>query len=355
MAQVHAWREGAVRVSAVSKAVPADCVDDAERRRHALPRLLREMFRAGDFRGREVVSVLPSESLWYRTMRLAPMPEGELSTAAHWVAAKELGAQADGFKSAAFRLGGVKEGGNQKIEVAAIGADLKTLDEHAELFVEAGMTPLAIDAASCAAARLLTDNGSSPGVSSNGGDPLLILEVGHQATSLSIGWRGEVKFLRGLRGGAGRVAELLAQRLGVTLTQAQAICDSETSAPGASAAAPASVEQAESPSNEAAEDAWRMLARELARDVSLSLHHYCDALGGSLPPLGTTIGPCTAPEEFSAALGEATGVEFRSASALLAPGWAQALNTAPEQLGAWVVSCGLSTYREALTVKGKAS
>jgi Tfp pilus assembly PilM family ATPase len=354
MAQLHAWRGGAVRVSAVSRGIPLECVDDPERRQATLPRLLREMHRAGDFRGREVVSVLPSESLWYRTMRLAPMPDGELSTAAHWVAAKELGAQADSFKSAAFRLGGVKEGGSQKVEVATVGADLKTLDRHAELFVEAGMTPLAIDAASCAATRLLTDDGPELAADSSASDPLLILDVGHQATTLAVACRGAVKFVRGFRGGAGRVAELLAQRLGVTISQAQAICDAESSAQ-AQPAGPGAESGEPSPGREAAEDAWRMFARELARDVSLSLHHYCDALGGAAPASATTIGPCTAPQEFLAAIGEATGVEFRPVSALLPQGWARALGTTDEQLGGWIVACGLSTWREAAAAKGKAS
>jgi Tfp pilus assembly PilM family ATPase len=353
MAQVHAWRSGAVRVTAESRAIPADCVEDPERRRAALPRLLRDMLRASDFRGRDVVSVLPSETLWYRTMRLAPMPDGELATAAHWVAAKELGTHADSFKSAAFRLGAVKESGAQKMEVAAIGADLRTLDEHAEMFVQAGMTPLAIDAASCAAARLLTDDNEAV-LNPAGCDPLLILDVGHQATTLAIACRGTVKFLRGFRGGAARVVELLAQRLGITLTQAQAICDADATA-AAAGAAPSEGAADEAPAREAADDAWRMFARELARDISLSLHHYCDSLGGAPPPSATTVGPCAAPEDFRAALGEATGLEFRQPAALLSPRWAQALNSSPEQLGTWVVACGLSTYCEVAMVKGKAS
>jgi Tfp pilus assembly PilM family ATPase len=314
------------------------------------------MFRAGDFRGRDVVSVLPAESLWYRTMRLAPMPDGELATAAHWVAAKEMGTHAESFKSAAFRLGGVKESGSQKVEVATIGADLKALDEHAELFVQAGMIPLAIDAASCAAARLLTDGGPEAAAEPGAGEPLLILEVGHQITTLAVARHGEVRFLRGFRGGAGRVAELLAQRLNVTLTQALAIRDSQAPAPAAALAATAEPPADDaSPGRDAADDAWRMFARELARDVSLSLHHYSDALAGVLPLSGTMIGPRPAPPEFLDALGEATGLEFRPASALLSPRWPQALDTPPEQLGAWVVACGLSTYRDATAVKGKVS
>lgn len=350
MAQVHAWRVGVVRVSAVSRGIPADCADDPERRRATLPRLIREMFCAGDFRGREVVSVLPPESLWYRTMRLAPMPESELATAAHWVAARELGAHAESFKSAALRLGGVREAGSQKVEVATVGADLKTLDEHAGIFIEAGMNPVAIDSAACAAARLLTDSAADGSAHPAGAEPLLILDVGHQVTTLTVACCGEVKFLRVFRGGVARVVELLAHRLGIMPAQAQAICDGENAGEGAGGST-----SEPSPTREATEEAWGMLAREMARDVSLSLHHYCESLAGAAPTTATTIGPHAPPEQFLGVLGDATGLEFRPPSAHLSPRWAQALNTAPEQLGTWVVACGLSTYHETAAGKGKAS
>jgi Tfp pilus assembly PilM family ATPase len=229
LTQVHGWHTARPSVTFQERALPAEAVDDADRRNAALPKLIREMLKSGDFRGRAVVSVLPPDDVWYRSMRLAPMPDGELATAAHWVAAKELGVNAETFKTEALRVGTVREADHEKVEVVAVGANLKALGDHATMLTRAGLVPIAIDAAPCAAARILTGRSGAPAAAAAGSgsagraadDALLVIDINGRGTTMVVAGDGQVKFLRTVSGGLARVADLLAQRLAVPPRAAQ--------------------------------------------------------------------------------------------------------------------------------------
>jgi len=364
LAQVSGWHTASPAVTSTECALPAEAVDDAERRNAVLPKLIREMLKSADFRGRAVVSALPPEDVWYRSMRLVPMPDHELATAAHWVAAKELGINAETFKTEALRVGAVREADHEKVEVVAVGANLKALGDHAAALTRAGLVPLAIDAAPCAAARLLAGHtgGATGGASSggNGGsarpgeDGLLVIEINGRGATMVVAGERQVKFLHTAGGGVARVAELLAQRLAVPPRAAQELL-SQPAGDGGDALAASAQRVAGHELRDGTSDAWGMFGRELARDVSRSLDHYCELLGGAMPSAAVVIGAAAPDAAFAEAFADLTGIRLRPVSDVLPAAQAAAMRVPAEQLGCWVVAAGLSFYHGKAEAKARAS
>jgi Tfp pilus assembly PilM family ATPase len=355
LAQVTGWHSGFPKVTCRQQELTAECSENTERRKATLPRIIRDMLKSADFRGRAAVSSLPPDQVWYRNMRLAPMPDHELTTAAHWVAAKELGAGADAFKSQALRIGTVREADLEKVEVVCVGANLKVLEEHAAVLARAGLVPVAIDAAPCAAARLLTGRPAEGGAREE--EALLIIDIGCGGSAVVVAANAEVRFLHNVSGGLARVADLLAQRLGVPAAAARELLASCGGGDG-DAAQPAAGpprEISDDALSEGRADAWRMFGRELAREVSRSLDHYCELLGGLMPSAGTVIGSAAADPAFAEAFADLTGVPVRQATDVLTAPQLKAIGVPPEQLGGWVVPAGLSFYHGTAAAKGKAS
>lgn len=351
LAQVIGWHSGSPAVTFQERALPAEAVDDAGRRNAALPKLIREMLKSGDFRGRAVVSALPPEDVWYRSMRLAPLRDDELSTAAHWVAAKELGLNAETFKTEAMRIGAVREADHEKAEVVAVGANLKALSDHAAVLTRAGLVPVAIDVAPCAAARMLT--GHSGAGARPADETLLVIDISGRGTTIVVAGDGQVKFLRAVGGGLARVAELLAQRLAVPPRAAEELLSQP---PGDGGDAQASLPGGVTGQvlRDGTADAWGMFGRELARDVSRSLDHYCELLGGTMPSAAVVIGEAVADEAFAEAFAELTGIGLRPASEVLPPAQAAAMGTAAGELGCRVVPAGLSIFHGGPEARGQA-
>jgi Tfp pilus assembly PilM family ATPase len=340
MVQLLELRNGGVELAVETRAVADGGADDPDRRMAAVTRAIKEIWRAGRFRGRQVVGVLPPEFVWYRTMRLAPMPSQELPSAAHWQAAKELGMNAQVFKSSSIRLGTVRETGTQKIEVATIGAALGVLGNHADAIIEAGLLPVAIDAAPCAAARLLTEESvRGPG----GNEPLMFVDIRAKGSVVAVAAAGEVKFLHTVGGGWSRVLDLLCSRIKLSPAQTQALSDALQAGAAVGAELAAQQEIAAEALAEGLADAWGVFGRELAREVSMALNHYCDFLGGAVPGSATMIGEGGAPAELIGALAESSGLEFHPVAEVLGAPWAEALGGGTD-VGSWVVAAGLSLY-----------
>lgn len=323
-------------VEIASQSAPLPTFEDnatPKERSKTLADTVRQLVKSGGFQGRAVISALPSEQLWCRKLRLAPMPDPEVASAAHFLAARELGIGVESFTSETIKLATVRDG-SSKLEVLTIGADSNTLEDHARMLLQAGLEPQALDAAPWAVARTLT------GLPSSGeSDPLLVLDVREKSTDMIIASRGEVLFLHRVEGGTLRIAELLAQRLDVSLTQARRMYDHPD-------AAPASDERDVQKERlaEASADAARMFGRELTREVSLSLFHFREVLHGGVPEVGVMVGKPAASNEILACVTQLTGIQFRETLDLLGRPWRDALSHRPGGVEEWLVASGLALY-----------
>lgn len=343
--------DGVLRVAQVREAsgpapsiVCATCdvapgTDDA-----ALGRSLRELIKANGFRGSAAVASLPPPDVMRRTLRLSPMGEAELATAAHFMAAKELSLQPTSIKSAVIPLGTVKQQqGGAKSEVVAVVAKLEALHKYAGVMLAAGLTPVAVDDAPAAVARCLTlPLPSRPSAAA----PLLVLDVGAGSTTMTVASGGHVKLLHVFAGGHQRVRELLGQRLKVAATGIPAdivISADKTDRVREFAelhdVAPDVVE-------EALPDAWRIATRELAREITLLLHHYTDDLSGASPAQAVLRGAGGRQNDVVAALEELTQLGFHDPAEIVGPAWCDAFGEAGD-VGQWVAAAGLSLYGSA--------
>lgn len=140
----------------------SDSAHERGRFRQLATEALHEALNDGAFVGRDAVSCLPAGQVSYRHVRLPRMPDDEFTEAVHWLLAKELSWNVKQFRSSFFFVRDLCDNGKHLREVAAFGASLADLDEHATMLSEAGLAPTAIDVRPGAIARCLAlhPNGS---------------------------------------------------------------------------------------------------------------------------------------------------------------------------------------------------
>jgi hypothetical protein len=309
----------------------------------AVARDIARVVRAAGFRGRRVVSCMPHEQMKCRTLHLAPMPPGELLQAAHWKAATELGLKADRFKCDVIRLRAVTDGGKPREEVMAIGADLEALERHAALLADAGLEPVAIDYATCALARGLS---RAAAAATEPDAPVPLLQLTEASAVFVVVRAGEVRFVRGLGAGLGRVDVLAAGLLDVRPEQVLDLRAALAAPAGGPLAGAWPVHGcAEDRARLAFDDAWRLYGRELARDVSLSARYYTGAFDAGLAESGLVVGPRRVGVEALDVLTETSGITFAPLEHLSRPEWQSAISAVSGgDAGAWLAAIGLALY-----------
>lgn len=313
---------------------------------------LRECRGAAPFRGSRVVSCLPARHLYYRTMRLAPMPADELPFAAHWKAAAELSLKPEAFKSAVLNFGSIRDGEKQKTEALVIGATVEQLERHVSCLSGAGLRPAAIDASICAIARCL--GSALCGAEAASTQRRVVLELRDDTAMLAIIAGGDLAFARPVGAGLGHLDQLLGNLLEMTPDEARAL-----QVAVAAAGRDAAKEGAPSPEDwkfpsltvpraaESIADASRMYGRELAREVALSMHHYATAFGTTAPESGTVVSDRVIDTAALEAVTVQSGIDFAAFSGGDRPAWIQAAAVAlpGEGAGVWAAAVGLSMYQ----------
>lgn len=339
-------RGGQTRIAAASRPIPAAGSICDEDRAAEIVAAIREAGRNGGFIGREAVTCLPNDALMLRTLRLANMPEAELLAAVQWKAAAELGLTADQVKSQILTSNTVTEGSKQKREVVAVTARIAQLDQHVRIMTEAGLHVRAIDSSTCAIARRLT--GALCGAPAS--PPQVVLELREASATLAIVARGDILFVRPVGGGVEQMERLLANRLGLSGAEAAEVLLALRRETGEWPLKQTPADRVRAALAEAA----RMYARDLAREISLSLSYYEEALSGEVPDAAVIVSADALPEEGRAALAQQTGVSFQLAETAGTP-W----NSPPEVTtcvsGAWLTSVGLSQYDEAPAAQKEAA
>src|SRR5688500_5590949 len=344
------------RVLVAEREMPT-IAEDAAEYAAAVADVLRECRAAAPFSGSRVVSCLPARHLYYRTMRLAPMPADELPFAAHWKAAAELSLKPEAFKSAVLNFGSIRDGEKQKTEALVIGATVEQLERHVSLLRGAGLRPDAIDASVCAIARCL----GSPLCASDT-DPAArrcVLELRDDTAMLAITAGADLTFARPVGAGLGHLDQLLGNLLEMTPDEARGLQFAVATAGPISENGPAP-EDWKYPSltvaraAESIADASRMYGRELAREVALSMHHYATAFGTTAPESGTVVSDRVIDMAALEAVTVQSGIDFSAFTGGDRPAWAQAAAASPSgSAGVWACAVGLSMYTHEAPARAK--
>ncbi len=130
------------------------------------------------FAGKQAVSALPAEMLQYKTLRLPPMPEEDLTQAVAWEAAERFQVGDDQVLQH-YNAGEVHQGNEIRQEMILLAADRATVYDHASSVKRAGLLPIAIDATGGALVRVL-----GPGA-----DATVVIHLGEHTAEI-VGARG---------------------------------------------------------------------------------------------------------------------------------------------------------------------
>ncbi|MCX5662247.1 MAG: hypothetical protein NTW19_21420 [Planctomycetota bacterium] len=311
-------------------AVPPEARASAERYRLHAVQAIRRMLREGEFVGRDVVACAPEANVTYAGAKLAPMSPDESASAVQWQASRVLGAPAETIRSGFLMTAEVETAGKTRLEGVFMAMETRHAEERALLLEEAGLTPTAIDSASCALARgahhVLCAAGQAAGRMA--GEPawLALAHVGQAHTLVVLAEGDQTRFVKKLPLGMSRVAERLALVKGISEPEAFALADramaDQTCDPDADAATSEAVDS---------------IGREIGKEINYCVQHCRRALPGLLDP-GVIVAGDHLPEALAGIVAQAARL----------PNLADRLsNGSPHpQLGRLIVH-GLSHYESA--------
>lgn len=265
-------------------------------------------------RNPRAIICIPNRHLLFRALRLAPMPDGELASAAHWKISDETGLDPQNSTSQIVTAWGVEEGGKQKTEVLAVVAKNQDLEPYLDIADGAGLTVSAIDLASSAICRSLSRSGG------NGDQLLLMLE--EEFAGLIIAQGGNVRYMRTLQADLARLGQLRNQLSGES-------------------GAPARVGE------ELEKQVQSIYCRELSREISLAVRYYEETVHAGAPERGVILPGSGFAGSAAKLLANLTSIGFQ-----LAPTPPEAMGLVPADSSQadcgseWHVPIGLLFYEE---------
>ena len=268
----------------------------------ALAAAFRAALAAARVRRARAVLSLPSNYAVFKTLRLAPMPDTELLSAAHWKLATETGLDPQTITSQLVAAWPVNEGGKQKREVLAVAVKNEDVERYVDVVAETGLTVSAVDLSTRAIVRSIAR------ASGGGQAKELLLHLEQEFAAMAVTAAGRIQYMRIFQGGLRRLRELVVQ-------------------PPDSARVPE-----ESPAQ-----VHGASGRDLAREVALADHYYEQYLNESVPDSGLIVACEALPPSVVESLSRHCGLSFAVAPPPAGCG-------ADAAGGAWHAAVGLSLY-----------
>ena len=341
--------------AAAEAALPADLPAQGPDRHTALVELLKGLLAQGGFRGRKVVSCLPSACVQYKSVRLPRMPDEEMRTAVEWEAKERMrpahaSANAGELIVQFYDAGEVRQGEEARQEIIVMAAEASAVTEHVAALRAAGLVPLAIDAAPSALARALARTGAAlPGASTDSSAPeeeapaRFILDVGFGVSKVLIVRQGRIVFYKTIEIGGGRFDQTVATKLNLPLADAAHIRSSLRREEPAAASPPLFGSARRESVERAVFEALRPLVEELVREVGLCLRYYGVTFRGRRPEQVLLAGGEAGEPSLIKALTQEASLQVAPAQPLVAIDPALLLNQGvpAQSLAAWSVATGL--------------
>ena len=259
---------------------PQDALSDPPQRRRLAVQAVRDMLKNGSFRGRRVVTALPSSSLNIKNVRLPRMSDEELREAVTFEAKERFGFEVTADKLSYLNAGEVRQGAETRDEIIMLAAPPDALDEHLDMLDEMGLNPQHIDAEPIALfrsfERFLRRREDEPAVS-------VLVEVGRGGTRVVVARGRQIVFVKSIDIGGQSFTQALAKHLNLSYRDAaelriRTMPQDGAPEPGQSAAA----------LNLTVRDAMRPQVEDLAREVGLCLR-YCSVTFRGLRPNCVTL------------------------------------------------------------------
>ena len=283
-----ATNEGQISVIAADKVRMDHGVNgDGSERRNFVVSAIKQILERGSFRGRDVISCLPSERLKITSLRLAETDSSEVEQSLKKEASLRFGMDPDKDSIDYILAGSVRQGDEIKNEMILFAADNETIKTHIEMLEEAQLRPAAIDTVPCALFRSFERTLRRQEDKEH---TVVFVDVGSRFTTVVFGRGGEISFIKQIPIGGEKFNREIAAKLAVSIKEAETLRKALRAERGLSAALVTaeravagqldSEEQAgdgrqlDATTRQVMVDVLSTIAEELAREISLCFRYY---------------------------------------------------------------------------------
>jgi len=260
---------------------------DGEERRSLVVSAIKQMLAENNFRGRNVVSCLPSERLKITSLRLAETETEEMVQALRKEVSQRFGLDPDRDSVNYVVAGNVRQGDEIKNELILFAADNETIKSHIGMLEEAQLRPVAIDTVPCALFRSFE---RSLRRQEDRERAVVFVNLGSRFTTVVFGRGEEISFVKQIPIGGEKFNREVAAKLGVSVNEAEILrgklrmerSGSEPYLRGTPNTTNGDWEQQNTSDGSSLDastrqvivDAAGVIAEELAREISLCFRYY---------------------------------------------------------------------------------
>lgn len=336
-----AWRV----VAATSRVLPSDLPDEGPQRNEAISQAIRQIVEDTPFKGRNVVSCLPSSAVHYKSLRLPRMPADELANAVAWEAADRLHISADDMQIQFFDAGEVRQGDEVREEVIVMAATKKHVQEHVDTVVSAGLEPVAVEATSSALSRCF-------GLAHAPEDEVVVVvDIGFSTSKVLIVRNGRVLFFKNIELGGQAMDLAVSSKMDLSLGDAADLRHTLANSDEAD-----NERLFGSSRRETIElgvfDATRPILSDIAKEVQLCLRYYSVTFRGRRPETALLVGGEASTVLHNPVLSEGAGISLQLGNPFHSiEGVSEANFMKPGSAGSeWAVATGLSLRSDAKTL-----
>ncbi len=260
---------------------------DGEERRSLVVSAIKQMMAENNFRGRNVVSCLPSDRLKITSLRLAETETEEMVQALRKEVSQRFGLDPDRDSVNYVVAGNVRQGDEIKNELILFAADNEAIKSHISMLEEAQLRPVAIDTVPCALFRSFE---RSLRRQEDRERAVVFVNLGSRFTTVVFGSGEEISFVKQIPIGGEKFNREVAAKLGVSVNEAEILrgklrmerSGSEPYLRGTPNTTNGVWEQQNTSDGSSLDastrqvivDAVGVIAEELAREISLCFRYY---------------------------------------------------------------------------------
>lgn len=212
---------GHISVLAASKiAIDPNINGDRQARRTFVISAIRDVIAQGKFRGRDVVSCLPSEQLKITSIRLAETEGEQIDEALKREVSQRFGLDSEKDAVNYMLAGSVRHGDEIKNELILFAAESDAVKSHIELLEHTGLCPMGIDTMPCALFRSFE---RSLKREEDKERTAVFIDIGSRFTTVVFGRGREITFVKQILIGGEDFDREIAAKLGIGLEEAQVL------------------------------------------------------------------------------------------------------------------------------------
>jgi len=277
---------GRVSVVAADKVqIDPDINGDAEKKRTFVISAIKQMLAKSNFCGRDVVSCLPNEASKITSLRVAEMETRETERFLKKEVAQRFGFDPEKDAINYILAGNVRQGNEVKRELILFAADHQVITSHIRMLEQAQLIPVAIDTVPCALFRGFERFLDKVEEEEN---TVVFVDIGNSFTTIVFVRGEEISFVKQIPIGGEKFNSLLASKLSINVSEAEALRDALRIEKVANVAGDFSKRQASQSSSPQREDRVSLdpstrqvivdsvgaVAEKLAREISLCFRYY---------------------------------------------------------------------------------